>query len=487
MSNSNAPVAEKSGEYKINSLETRSNHDNINLALKQAICWAIMFGVGENSFSLFAHHLNAPVAFYSALVWIPAFLGPFIQIIAANLLDHYQTRVKMVYIACFIQALSFVPLVMVAYWSKDLDYSATRGMTIYLYLFLLSLLLYHMSGSFASPPWQSFVGDLVSQDQRGRFFAKFTRAISIVSLTCQLLLWLTFFLVAFYLNNSYVVLSIVFSSVFFISYVSRCFSVLILTKIIEPHYQASSNTKFSFWQFIKRARESNFVKFVFFISVLHCGANISAPYFLLYWLDDLKYSSSQWIILASAGSISAIITLLVWGRFSDLFGNKKTMTYCAFLISITPFLWLVSDNMYYLITLQIIAMTFWTGLNLSSMNYIYEAASPPKRARCFAYFSVITGGGVLLGTQIGLFISTHIPKNLFNLDFKSSFCWVLIASGLVRLLACCLFLPLFKELREVKPFKTNTLFVDVIKLNSIWDTNFFKNDEISKNKDEKND
>lgn len=457
----------ESNKYRLEN--SNSINKNVNLAVKQAICWSIMFGIGENTFSLFAKHLNAPLFFYAALAWVPAFLGPVVQMFSADVLDKYQHRLILVYRPVFIQALSFIPLVLIAFFCIPQEITKSpKDMTLPLYIFLFSMFIYNMSGHFSAPPWQSIVGDFVSSNERGSFFAKLNRTVSFFSLAGQLLVGLVLYMVALKFNGSLFGLSMVFASCFLISFFARFLSFSLIKKMVDTPYQAPASSIFTFWQFIKRARESNFVKFVIFSAVLNGGANISGPYFLPYWIDTLGFSQSQWIILSSVGVVATILTLMIWGRFSDIFGNKSTMKYCALLISLTPICWLFSSNLYYLLFLQLFSMIFWTGFNLSSINYIYEAASQPKRARCFAFYSMILGIGIFLGTQIGLFVSKFFPTDIFGIDYRDSFCWVLIISGAVRLFATLVFLKNFKELRDVKPFEINSFWSDVLHIRSVF-------------------
>lgn len=482
MSTANLPV--QAEDLNPNN-ETAESSDtikkNTHLVYRAALCWAFMFGFGESSFSLFANHLKTPMSFYGALVWIPGFVGPFTQILAANLLDRYKCRVKMSYLPVFVQAIAFIPLIIISFWNDQINnLYPLEGMTISHYIFLFSLFLYYMSGSFATPPWQSFIGDLVSQNERGRFFALVSKINSIFSMINQLLVCGILFVVPIYFPGSIQALSIVFGCCFIISFVARYISGKFIAKMDEMPYQSNAGSVFSFWQFIKRAPESNFVKFVIFVSVISCGMNISAPYCLPFWIDVLNYSNSQWIILVNVGTATSILTFMAWGRFSDIFGNKKTIKYCSILISIAPFGWLISVNFYYILFLQVLTMAFFTGFALSTLNYIYEAASPPKRARCFAYFSVLTGIGTFIGTQIGLFITTSFSNDLFFFHFISPFLWTIVISGLVRLLACAAFLPTFKELREVKPFQMNSFWVDVLELRSFLGISLVNNNQKTK-------
>jgi MFS family permease len=467
-------------------LETESNRyqtenatiikNNVNLALKQAICWAIMFGVSENIFSLFAIHLNAPLFILSALTWIPGFLGPFIQILSTNILEVYHNRVKLIFTSVFIQAFCYLPLFIIALFPPEIkEATAPKEMTLALYIFLISFLFITFGGHFSAPPWQSLVGDLIKKNERGIFFARMSRLNQFFSLATLMLVSYVLYIVSSKYNNSIEVLSYVFAGCFLIAFTARFFSGNFIRKMAETPFLAPQGSSFTFWQFIKRAPESNFVRFVIFTAVLNCGACIAAPYFVNYWIKTLHYSKTEWLILQALSTIASIFTLLIWGRFSDIFGNKKTLKYSSFIISIVPFFWLISNNLYYLFLLNIIGPIFWTGFNLSTVNYIYEAASQPKRARCFAYYSLINGIGILIGANIGWLIEKYSGTQFFGHQFNSPFCWVLIISGFVRLSACFGFLSSFKELRDVKAFDINSFWVDVLHIRSVFGISLIKN------------
>ena len=460
------------------------DNKNVSIAIKLAVCYALMFGFGEKSFALFAHHLNAPLSFFAALIYIPSSLGPFIQIIAANVLDRYHFRIKLVYFSVLIQACCFIPLILIAFYGESFSISQSdKSMTLALYIFLITFIIYHISGNFYTPIWQSFIGDLVSQNNRGSFLARMTKYNFIFMFISQSIVGYALYYVVRNYTNTKSALFLAFTGCFFIAFLARFTSTTLLKKLQDIPYQTSENASFSLWQFLKRAPESNFVKFVFFVAVFQGGSAIASPYFVPYWLDTLKHTSSDWTILSSGSLISSIVALLIWGRFSDMFGNKKAITYCAIAVSIMPFFWLVSDNFYYLVSLEMFSEMFWTGFNLCTLNYIFEAASPPKRARCFAYYNLLLGIGIFIGSQIGLWGIGYFKKDLFDIHFNSSFCWILIASGTVRLLACLVFITSFKELREVKPFQLNSFWVDVLQLKTIFGFALIKNKEVDKKND----
>jgi len=426
---------------------------SLKYARWQGAAWAVMFGAGENSFGLFGTFLKAPPIFFGLLAGIPQLIAPVMQVLSANLMDRYPNRKKLVLMSVVGHVVCYVPLALLAL-------AEPQWWTPAVLLGVLSL--YYISGHFGSPPWNSFIGDIVPSSRRGEIFAQLGQIAAALTLASMLATAL-----ALYLGNRYVPESIAwfFAGIFILAGASRCICFLCITRMREPKYVPKPESVFSFWQFIRRARESNFVKFVVFVALLHGTANIAGPYFLPYCRYDLKLETWQWICINSSATLATIVSLMFWGRFADRFGTKRTLAYTSILIALQPLLWLLHDHFYYLILINTCAGVSWGGFNLATSNYIMEACSPPVRARCFAYFTTILGVGVFVGSMVGSVLLKTLPKHVeiggwFSTDVGSTFYYLLVISAVLRGLVALFFMPYFKELREVHHFSFKEWFFE---------------------------
>ena len=131
-------------------------------------------------------------------------------------------------------------------------------------------------------------------------------------------------------------------------------------------------------------------------------------------------------------------------------------------------LWLISKNLVWIFMVQLYAGFIWAGFNLASSNFMYDAVTPPKRARCVAYQSIITATLICLGATTGGYLARHLGSSLelFGWTFavSSPLLFLFLISGLVRLLVSALFLPTFKEVREVEPIKDRELLLLITNL-----------------------
>ncbi|MCK6474344.1 MAG: MFS transporter [Planctomycetes bacterium] len=419
---------------------------------RQAICWAVMFGLGENAFSLFAGHLKAPASFFAYLNGIPQLLGPMTQTVAATMVDRFRTRLVLVKSAVAVQALSFLPLVL-------LVFVAEPGWWTHAVL-LLAVVVYFLGGHFSNPPWVSLISDLVPERGRGEFFGRYTRTVLVVSLAGQ-----TAVGVAFWIYDRPDAAAWVFLSAFAVSLVARLGSVWQLMKVREPKFEAPAESHFTFWDFLRRSPKSNYARFVFFVGMVHFGTQLSGPFFYPYWLYDLGYPPWQWVGLSAASSLAAVVTMLFWGRFADRFGAKLLMRYTSVVIALIPVWWMVFDNVWVLILSNAVGGMAWSGFGLANLNYILEAVTPAKRARCTAYFNVVIGFGTFLGAMVGGVLMEVLPKSFtlagFDVEVRSPFFWLLGLSTIVRGGAGYLFLRHFRELREVQHFRLRGWFMSI--------------------------
>jgi MFS family permease len=139
---------------------------------------------------------------------------------------------------------------------------------------------------------------------------------------------------------------------------------------------------------------------------------IAGPYFAMYMLNDLNFSYREYMIVVSAMVLVQFAVMRSWGRLSDQFGNRRIMSICGALLSVNPLLWLVSSNFCWVIFIQLYSGLFWAGFNLAAANFVFDAVSAPKRARCFAYQSIVNGSLVFIGSAIGGYAANNIPHDL---------------------------------------------------------------------------
>ncbi len=416
---------------------------NIEKSLKYSfmdgVFYSIMFGFGDSYINPFAIELNATSQEIGLLSSIPGFTSSLVQYRAAEITKKLG-RKKMMTIFVFLHALMWLPILLIPW-----VFSSNR-----LFWLILFFTLYTIFGTIATPAWSSIMSQYIPKKKRGEYFSfrtKWTGSISLVSM----------FIAGIFLWSNSKNRIINFTILFAVSMVFRFLSWFCLTKMFEPNIQKNKNEEFCFRNFIIRVRESNFVKFVIYVTLTSFAVNIGAPFFNMYVLKELGFDYLSFVVITTTVTFFILITLTRWGRHADKVGNVSIIKLCGFIISFLPILWVFSKSKIYLVIVNALAGFVWAGFNLSVSNFIYDAVTPEKRVRCIAYFNLLNGLGISLGSLFGGFLIPYLPR--IN---GSQLLTIFLVSGVLRLLVWAYFIRKIKEVRTVLSVKSKELFFSVI-------------------------
>jgi len=411
---------------------------NLDYANKRGISNNVMVGAGEHYLSPYAIALGATDVQVGLMTSIPKLLASFSQLFSTKITEEIGSRRKMVLIFSLIQMLIWIPIGLLIFSG----YNAVLNLIFF-------ATVYWISASIVLPAWNSWLGDLVPDRIKGRFFGR-RRMLTGLSL----FLSMSIAGVTLYISSKYHPL-LGFGIIFSIVFISKLISWSYLRKMKEPAFHIYEESKFSFLDFIKKMPKTNFGKFVIFLTLMTFSVSIASPYFSVYMLKDLGLNYLTYTIIISAAQISNFIFILIWGRYSDFFGNKKIMTVTGYLIFILPLLWIFSTNIFYLIGVQVFAGFLWSGFNISTFNFIFDTVSPSKRVRCVSYYNVLNGLAIFLGTSLGGWLLK------FGTMFWSNFILLLIVSSVGRFISPLIMLPKIKEVKWVKRVSERKLLTSV--------------------------
>ncbi len=397
---------------------------------------AVNSGIVQNfiiPFALVLQTTNFLIGILSSFVGL---IGPIAQISNSRLMERY-TRKKIVLVSALIQILILIPIIVLGilfYFDIFVD-----ALPILLILFYS---LYVAIGAVNAPIWFSWMGDLVPEKYRGDYFSKRNRLIGTVAIVSILI---GGFFLDFFKTQGLVLFG--FAILFFIAFIARFISIIMLSKQYHPNFKLKKGYYFSFYDFIKYSPKNNFGRFAIFVGAMYLAVAIASPFFTVHMLKELEYSYALFTVVNLSASVFSLMTLSFWGKFADKYGNHLVLKICSFFIPLVPLLWMLSPNPFYLILVpSLISGIFWGGFNLSVSNFIYDSTKSEHRALCNAYTYVLMGFGGFFGGLIGAVIVKFV-----QVDFLSNiFLFIFLISGIARYLVVFLFLPSFKEVRATK-------------------------------------
>ncbi|NUN49469.1 MAG: MFS transporter [Candidatus Brocadiae bacterium] len=384
-----------------------------------------MVGLGENYLGAYAVFLGATPAVAAALGAWPALIGALFGALTVGLIDRFRRRSTVTIVAA--AAAGVVYLLLVALPFGVPASAAAWGAVV-------CVVLYMASNNVANPAWNSWIGDLVPAARRGHWFGRRNSLIATVTLVSMLAAGalLDGFKARGAELHGWILCLVGAAAMKFIS-------VGFLSRVAEPPYNPSSADSFTFWQFLRRSPQSNFARFTWGIALMWFCVHLSGPFFILYQLKVLGWSYTQLTVSTAIQTLSAIATQPWWGRVGDRRGSRHVLLASGLLCAVLPLLWCTTTTFAALLAIQVVAGFCWGGFNLATANFLFEAVTPAKRARCAAYFNVVASIGIFVGAAVGITIVDRLGARA-------------AASGPIQALFSLTGLPAGPHWRDAAPF-----------------------------------
>ncbi|VVB52722.1 Major Facilitator Superfamily protein [uncultured archaeon] len=424
------PMPEKTRQNEITEADKKRS---LKYSIYDGSVWGIMTGFGDQYVTPFAVELGVSAFVIGLITSIPALFSSFAQLFNAAATDLLHSRKKVILVCVFLQALMWAPLALIPFIVPQ-EYVEP--------VILLSAIALLVFGGFGGPPWASIMGDLVPKETMGEFFGRRNRIVGAVTFTS--ILTAGFILDIFKTRGSALY---GFSALFTVALIARLLSFYFLTKHVEMPYRSPKSAHFSFLQYLIKLPKTNYGHFAIYLALMNFSVNVAGPFFAVYMLRDLNLSYAEYTIVTVAVTITSFLTMTMWGRAADKFGNKHILNVTGMLLPLVPVVWLFGYSVSYLIVIQMLSGFVWAGFNLSTFNFIYENVRPTKRTRVTAYQNAINGGSIFVGGIIGGYLAIHITDPWI---FKSPLQFLFLLSGILRLLISLLMLPRIQEVREVE-------------------------------------
>ncbi len=316
------------------------------------------------------------------------------------------------------------------------------------WLFIALASIYFASNGLVLPAWNSLIGDLTTPEDRGRYFGRRSSISGPITFAAMALGGLALQRFAGHgapLTGFVIILAAALAS--------RLGSVYSLVRHYDAPYRSVNDSYFSFMQFIRRSPKSNFAHFVFFQSIMNFATQMASPFFAVYMLRDLRFSYIEYMVAQGVFQVMQFAMMRRWGPLADRFGNRVILRVTGSMMPLLPLMWLFSKNLWYIVIIQIIAGTAWAGWLLATTNFVFDAVTPPKRARCAAYLNFFNSAGIFAGAMLGAFLSAHpvrvIDTGALKLTFFSSLEFIFVLSGLLRFVNVYFLMPAVHEPRDV--------------------------------------
>lgn len=415
----------KSEEKKLK-LHTR------RLSIKDGIFWSIRASLGDNfiaPFAIFANVSNALVTIINSLWSVNS---------AAQFLGSKKTKGKnkksILTKTILIETFSWLFLALIAFL-----YLKNIATEILPYLIIINIATIFFSAGYGHPAWFLWLGDVIDAKFRGRWFAKRSTIISFTTIFFSMI-------GAFAIEHARTIgkENITFIAFFLIAFIARLNCLITIKRQYEPETKIKKEKRFSLKTFISRSRKTNFGKFTIFRTLLAFLIGMTSPLISIYLLRTLGLDYISYIAIHLSGTLFSIITLNLWGKIADKYGNYKVIALTTLIIPITPILWILSPSPIYLFLVPaIIGGTAWSAFMMASENFIYDNTTKDIRAKAISYFNLFIGITSFIG---GLFAALLIET--IHISWIEPLFFIFIISSILRIATVAYWIPKLKERKK---------------------------------------
>ncbi|MEK6772758.1 MAG: MFS transporter [Bdellovibrionota bacterium] len=397
-----------------------SQRKSLKLSLIDAFLYSLMVGAGETYLPAYALSIGLSEVFAGILATLPLVSGAFLQLFAPQVLKKVGSAKNWVVFSAVLQASSFVPLVYFA------DHKAPGFWTLF-----LILTLYWGAGFSISPAWNYWMGHLVPENESHQFFSRRSRISQL-----GLMIGLIGGGVALHNHVGMGPFSSVFATLFLFAFVCRIISSVVLSrKFFRAEWFLEENLvgfKKTWEVFLKSPEKRKFFSklFPFILSVY-----ISAPFVTPYMLGQLKMNYGDFMI--------AIVALLVGKVLASFWLEKNKKPASAFqifswgVIGIcpAPLGWIFSENLYYIIGLQILSGFAWGLYEVGLALIFFNNLRKEEKVSAITIYNLINSLGIIMGTLLGaIFLNmTKLDRDHYVMLFAMAAAFRLLTSwALVR-------------------------------------------------------
>jgi MFS family permease len=303
------------------------------------------------------------------------------QIPGAKITD-YMSRKNICYLSMLVSKLLWLPIIILPIFF---------GNAVLILLSLLTISVFFQS--LRRPAWTSLMGDIVKQEERGRYFAWRNTVTNFTSLIATV-------------AAGFILTALGFEALFVIAIMLGSAAFFIFTQMHEPFFKKNFFYKrtlsFSGKEIINFFKiNKNFTSFTLYMTFLSFSTDISAAFIVVYILKDLAISYELFAIAVASGMLARIVSQRYWGYFNDRYGSRRVLGICAVLIAFVPFLYIFSSNVYHILLVRIYDGVVWAGMDLVAFNFLLGITPSEKRPTFVANHNVLVGAGSMIGALVG--------------------------------------------------------------------------------------
>lgn len=404
-------------------LESRlAPQDSITAAeLEDGLKWLVRNGVAGKMMdtlavgaflTAFALQLGASYLFIGVLASIPH-LGNIGQVIGVYLIERVRRR------KAICVGLGFLVRPMLAVVAAAALIPQT---SVALGLVMAALIVRYLFGSVILCSWNSWIRDLVPEDQRADFLARRLRGMTFFAMLASLAAagfvdaWQRFDLGPKQYG---------YSVTFLLAFAFGVYNTYALSHVPEPRMPAPEERP-KLWDIYRTPfRDENFRRLILFLGSWNFAINLAAPFFTVHMLKRLELDLLWVILFAVISQLANVAVVRTWGRIAQRFSNKSVLAVCAPLFVVCIFGWIftTAPNRYeltipLLVLIHILTGISSAGVSLASSNLAMKLAPAGEATAYLSTNSIVNSVSAGLAPVLGGLLADLVVNQRFSVTLN---------------------------------------------------------------------
>lgn len=389
----------------------RADPRDLRSMVADGVFFSAMVGLGETYVPAFALAVGLGDVVAGLVATVPMLAGALFQLITPWAVRRLRSYRRWVVACALMQAASFGPLVVGALLGR-----------ISIGWLGFAMAAYWGFGMATSPAWNAWVTSLVPRDLRAHFFAGRTRAAQ-----ASLFVAVLFGGVLLQSGRGRDAELTLFALLFATAMAMRGVSAWFLSRQSEAPGVAAGHRALPPREVFASIRSAGSGRVVSYLLCMQVAVHVAAPYFTPYMLGPLALDYTEFMALTAAAFGARVVVLPLLGQVAHRRGARLLLWWGALGIAPLPALWLLSQNFWYLLALQLFSGTAWAALELATLLSFFEGIDERDRASVLAVFNLVNATAVTIGAALGsqLFLRVEGP---------AVYLWLFGVSSVLRLL-----------------------------------------------------
>jgi MFS family permease len=373
-----------------------------------------MAGVAEVYLPAFALALGMPPVLAGLVATVPLLAGGLLQLLAPRAIAKLPSLRRWVVACVIVQALSFVPLIIVAL-SGTLASPIVFG----------SAALYWAAGMGASAGWNPWMARVVPEKIRGKFFGRRQGLVQATMLAGLIGAGAGLHGVA------RVHVLDVYACMFAIALVARLWCAFMLARMGDG-VDITPRRRMRLRSIPNKLRGTPRASLLAYLVVAGSAATISGAFVTPYLLHHEQLDYAPYAVFTAMIVISKIVFSAPLGRLIQRVGVRRVLSGCALGIAPIPLMYIASDWYPWLLFIQFYGGIVWGGFELGALIALFDAGDDSERTTLQVAYGALQAVGNASASFVGGALLASLGSG------QTAYLWVFLVSAVARLLAALL-------------------------------------------------